>query len=237
VGSIGPAFLTEAGVNLYIHSVCHVVISKGAPMSTIPQIRKQFGHAVTQTKAKELKGTPLFQAPAALLLTMKKQLEDWNTLSPPESHIFTLQCQPIVGMLAVVQHWNPDMSTLGPAVIRLLMAPATATLGDLCSVTDPGLILFDVWDLDIIAPVLSDLPPRESCPIMTGTAGLSRQMSNISMATILQNTTPVFIPDGLVVSATITQGATIVTRVLFLPELARMLVGCCWPIEGLIAIC
>ena len=140
-------------------------------------------------------------------------------------------------MLAVVQHWNPDMSTLGPAVIRLLMAPATATLGDLCSVTDPGLILFDVWDLDIIAPVLSDLPPRESCPIMTGTAGLSRQMSNISMATILQNTTPVFIPDGLVVSATITQGATIVTRVLFLPELARMLVGCCWPIEGLIAIC
>ena len=62
-----------------------------APMS-VPQICKQFGHAVTQTKAKELKGTSLFKASAALLLTMKKQSEDWNTLSPPESRIFTLQC-------------------------------------------------------------------------------------------------------------------------------------------------
>ena len=83
-------------------------------------------------------------------------------------------------MLAVVQHWNPDMSTLGPAVIRLLMAPVTATLGDLCSAMDSGLILFDVRDPDIIAPVLGDLSLGESCPIMAGTAGLSRQMSDIS---------------------------------------------------------
>jgi hypothetical protein len=88
-GSIGPAFLTDAGVNLSIRSVHHSVVTTGSLMSAY-QIKQQFGHAVTQTKARELKGTPLFQAPAALLLTMKKQLMDWNTLTLVESRLVTL---------------------------------------------------------------------------------------------------------------------------------------------------
>ena len=172
-GSIGPAFLTEAGVNLSIRSVHHSVVTTGGPMSAY-QIKQQFGHAVTQTKARELKGTPLFQAPAALLLTMKKQLMDWNTLTPVESRLVTLQRQPVGGMLAVVQHWNPETRTFSPAVIRLLAAPSIATLGDLPVETLPSLLLSDVWNPDIIAPVLGDLPLAESCPIMAGTAGLSR---------------------------------------------------------------
>ena len=59
-------------------------------------------------------------------------------------------------------------------------------------------------------------------------------MSNLSMQTILQTTAPIFIPDGLAALAIVTQVATKVTRVLFLPELAHMPVGHCWPIEGLI---
>ena len=231
-GSIGPAFLTEAGVNLSIRSVHHSVVTTGVPMSA-PQIKKQFGHAVTVTKARELKGTPLFQTPASLLLTMKKQFMDWNTLTPVESRLVTLQRQPVGGMLAVVQHWNPATRTFSPAVIRLLAAPSIATLGDLPVETPPGLLLSDVWDPDIVSPVLGDLPLEESCPIMAGTAGLSRKMSDLSMQTILQTTAPVFIPDGVAASAIVTQGTTKVTRVLFLPELAHMPVGHCWPIEGL----
>jgi hypothetical protein len=182
---IGPAFLTEAGVNLSICSVHHSVVTTGVPMSA-PQIKKQFGHAVTVTKAREVKGMPLFQAPAALLLlTMKKQLKDWNTLTPVESRLVTLQRQPVGGMLTVVQHWNPRTGTFSPAVIRLLAAPSIATLGDLPVETPPGLLLSDVWDPDIVSPVLGDLPLEESCPIMAGTAGLSREMSYLSMQTIL----------------------------------------------------
>jgi hypothetical protein len=227
-GSIGPAFLTEAGVNLSTRSVHHSVVTNGGPMSTY-QIKQQFGHAVTQTKARELKGTPLFQAQAALLLTMKKQLMDWNTLTPVESRILTLQHQPVGGMLAV-----PDTRTSSPAVIRLLAAPSITTLGDLPVETPPGLLLSNVWDPDIVALVLGNLPLEESCPIMAGTAGLSRKMSDLSIQTILQTTAPVFILDGLAASAIVTQGATKVTCVLFLPELAHMLVGHCRPFEGLI---
>jgi hypothetical protein len=58
-------------------------------------------------------------------------------------------------------------------------------------------------------------------------------MSATSRGTTLQVTTPVFIPDGLAISATVIQGETIVNRALFLPELAHMHGGLCWPIEGL----
>jgi hypothetical protein len=218
-GRIGPALLTEAGVNLSIRSVHHSVVTTGGPMSA-HQIKTQFGHAVTLTKGRELKGMPLFQAPAALLLTMKKQFMNWNTLTPLDGRLVTLQRQPVGGMLAVVQHWNPETGTFSPAVIRLLAAPSIATLGDLPDETPPSLLLSHVWDPDIVAPVLGDLPLEESCPIMAGTAGLSREMSDLSMQTILQTTAPVFIPDGLAASAIVTRGAAKVTRVLFLLALA-----------------
>jgi hypothetical protein len=145
----------------------------------------------------------------------------------------TLQRKPVGGILAEIRHWNPDTSVFGPAVIRLLAAPALATLGDFPFATVPGLILLDVWDPDIVAPILGELPLVESCPLMAGTAGLSRDMGSISMAAILQNSAPVLIPDGLAVSSTVPHGDVDINRAIFLPELAHMPVGHCWPIEGL----
>jgi hypothetical protein len=133
----------------------------------------------------------------------------------------------------VVRHWRPATSTFGPAVIRLLAAPALATLGDPPPETAPGLILSDVWDPDIVSPILGNLPLVESCPVMAGTAGFSRDVGAILMANILQVTAAVFIPDGLAVSATVSQGNSVINRVLFLPELAHMPVGHCWPVDGL----
>jgi hypothetical protein len=68
---------------------------------------------------------------------------------------------------------------------------------------------------------------------MAGTAGLSRDMGAISMAAILQDSMPVFIPDGLAVSAAVAQGDSSINRVIFLPELAHIPAGHCWPIDSL----
>jgi hypothetical protein len=231
-GRLGQAFLMDAGVNRSVQSVHHLVVSTGIPI-TAPQMRKQFGHAVTQTTAKAMKGTPTFQPPAELQITMQQQFQAWNVASPPVERILTLQRKPVGGIIAVVRHWNPDTSAFGPAVIRLLAAPALATLGDFPADTAPGLILSDVWNPDIVALILGDLPIAESCPMMAGTAGLSRDKGTISMAAILQDSAPVFIPDGLAVSAAVVQGDSSINRAIFLPELAHMPVGHCWPIAGL----
>ena len=53
-GRIDHAFLTEAGVNISIRSAHHVIVSMGSQIPA-PKIRKQFGHAVTQTTAKAMK--------------------------------------------------------------------------------------------------------------------------------------------------------------------------------------
>ena len=153
--------------------------------------------------------------------------------SSPENRILMLQRKPVGGILAVVQHWDSVASTLGPVIIRLLAAPATATLGKATPPIAAGLILSDVWDSDIVVSVLGDLPLMESCPLMVETAGLLRNMGDISMAHILKVTAPVFIPDDHAVSAQVTQGAITVNRALFLPELAHMPVSQCWPVEGL----
>jgi hypothetical protein len=71
-GRLGQAFLTDVGVNPSVQSVHHLVVSTGIP-ATAPKMRKQFGHAVTQTTAKAMKGTPTFQPPAELQITMQQQ--------------------------------------------------------------------------------------------------------------------------------------------------------------------
>jgi hypothetical protein len=231
-GRLGQAFLTGAGLNRSVKPVHNLIVSTCIPV-TAPKMRKQFCHAVTQTTAKSMKGTPTFQNPAELQITMQQQIQAWNVTSPPEERILTLQRKPVGGILAVIWQWNPDMSVFGPAVIRLLAAPTLATLGDFPSATVPGLILSDFWDPDIVAPILGKLPLVESCPLMAGTARLSRDMGSISMAAILQNLAPVFIPDGLAVSSTVLHGDVDINRAIFLPELVHMPAGHCRPIEGL----
>jgi hypothetical protein len=140
---LGQAFLTGAGVNRSIKSVHHLVVSTVIPV-TAPKMRKQFGHAVTQTAAKAMKGVSTFQTPSELQITMRQQFQAWNVTSPPVERILMLQRKPVGGILAVVRHWNPDTRAFGPAVIRLLAAPVLATLGDFLSdTTAPGLILSD----------------------------------------------------------------------------------------------
>jgi hypothetical protein len=231
-GQLGQAFLTGAGANRSIKSEHNLIVSTGIPV-TAHKMRKQFSHAVTQTTTKSMKGTPTFQNPAELQITMQQQLQAWNVTSSPEERILTLQRKPVGGIVAVVRHWNPNTSVFGHAVIRLLAAPALATLGDFPSETVPGLVLLDVGDPDIVAPILGGFPLVESCPLMAGTAGLSRDMGSISMAAILQNSAPVFIPDSLAVSSTVPHGDVGISCAIFLPELAHMPVGHCWPIEGL----
>jgi hypothetical protein len=69
---------------------------------------------------------------------------------------------------------------------------------------------------------------------MARASAFSANMGAISMATILQVTTPVFISDGQAVSATVAQDNSIMlNRVLFPQELAYVHVGHCWPIDGL----
>jgi hypothetical protein len=81
-----------------------------------------------------------------------------------------------------------------------------------------------------VAAILGNLPLTESCPMM---AGLSQNMGAISMAAILHNSAPVFIPYGLAVSSTVAQSNGSINRAIFLPELAHMHAGHCWPIDGL----
>jgi hypothetical protein len=57
----------------------------------------------------------------------------------------------------MVRHWNPSTSASGPAVIRLLAALVLATLGYFPLQTAPGIILLDIWDPDIVAPILGGL--------------------------------------------------------------------------------
>jgi hypothetical protein len=69
--------------------------------------------------------------------------------------------------------------------------------------------------------------------MMARTAGLSCDMGSISMAAILHNSAPVFIPDGLAISSTVRQGDGSINGAIFLPELAHMSAGHCWPMDGL----
>jgi hypothetical protein len=73
-GRLGQAFLTGAGLNRSLKSVHNLIVSTGIPV-TAPKMRKQFGHAVTQTTAKSMKGTPTFQNPAELQITMQQQIQ------------------------------------------------------------------------------------------------------------------------------------------------------------------
>ena len=142
-GRLGQAFLTDAGVNRSIQSVHHLVVSMGIPVTAL-KMRKQFGHAVTQTMAKSMKDTLTFQTPSDLQFTIQQQFQAWNISSALEEQILMLQRKPVGGILAAVWHWNPDMSTFGPAVIMLLAAPALASLGHFPSEMASGAILSDV---------------------------------------------------------------------------------------------
>jgi hypothetical protein len=100
-GRLGQAFLT--GVKRSIKSVNHLVVSSGIPV-TAPKMRKQFGHMVTQTTAKSMKGAPTFQTPCELQISMQQQFQAWNITNPPEERILMLQRKPVIGILAVVWH-------------------------------------------------------------------------------------------------------------------------------------
>jgi hypothetical protein len=73
-GRLDQAFFTGAGVNRSVQSVHNLIVSTSIPV-TAPKMHKQFGHAVTQTTAKSMKGTPTFQAPAELQIMMQQQFQ------------------------------------------------------------------------------------------------------------------------------------------------------------------
>jgi hypothetical protein len=113
----------------------------------------------------------------------------------PLARMDMLRCDSVGGIILVTQQFAKD-GTFTPPYIKVIAAPALATLGSV-SVTDlPGFAYSDFWDKSILSPYAFDIDDNDHRPLLVAAEDFSRQVKLPSTIEFITDSQPLFIPFG-----------------------------------------
>jgi hypothetical protein len=106
-----------------------------------------------------------------------------------------------------------------------------ATLGALEEDKDPGIFRADIWQPTVLTVFCKEFDPELAhCPILAATEGLSCDIPNPALKSYLDETKPIFIPEGELTCSTIALAANQTTyRAFLLPKICSPPLGMAWP--------
>ena len=190
-------FFSSSGIMLAPGALQNLVVTSGKPLAS-SKVCAQFGHMITATQAKKRK-TSMFVPGSVTEAKMAKDIVEWNpspgneAIQAWQERVALIQSNPIVGVIAVFQHWNPDRRHYGDPVVRVLGIPALATVvGSIRTLGFPGLILSDIWDPELVEPTMAPVfqPVTECFLIMVALSGYSCTFKKARWPTYLMRPPP-----------------------------------------------
>jgi hypothetical protein len=220
------------------------LVVPGRPPAT-SKAKLQFGHHVTPAIAKHHGASSLCYSadPSHLSSQLRSEALEWNPAAVNSTcefqidRLHALRSESVGDCLGVFQHWNPVTQAFGTPVLRVVACPAVATLGRFGpdDIELPGLNLQDAWDASL-SPPLSALPDNTvSCPTMVSAGGFSHSIADPTLANLLLETEPLFIPNGeeLAGMVKLTGSDDVHLKSWLLPAHSHLPVGMAWELGNL----